>query len=69
MLALLVCVTALAACNALYVPLRLEHVIHTHPRSTALLEAAEADGWLHEHSNITASGIALPDSVHSISGI
>lgn len=56
-LSLLVGISALAACNALYVPLRLEQVIHTHPRSRALLQAAEADGWLQDVSNITASGI------------
>ena len=56
MLTLLVGISALAACNALYVPLRLEQVIHTHPRSIALLHVAEADGWLQEYSNITASG-------------
>ena len=56
-LSLLVGISALAACNALYVPLRLEQVIHTHPRSSALLQAAEADGWLQDVSNITASGV------------
>ena len=55
-LTLLVGISAFAACNALYVPLRLEQVIHTHPRSVALLQAAEADGWLQEYSNITTSG-------------
>ena len=57
-LTLIVGISALAACNALYVPLRLEQVIHAHPRSTALLEAAAADGWLEEESHITASGAA-----------
>lgn len=56
-LALIVGISALAACNALYVPLRLEQVIHTHPRSAALLEAAAADGWLEEHSHVTTSGL------------
>ena len=57
-LALIVGISALAACNALYVPLRLERVIHAHPRSAALLEAAAADGWLQEHSHVTTSGLS-----------
>lgn len=61
-LTLLVGISALAACNALYVPLRLEQVIHTHPRSISLLQAAEADGWLQEYSNITASGMTVHGS-------
>ena len=55
MLTLIVCVSALAAFNALFVPLYLERVIHTHPRSIALLEAAQADGWLTA-SNLPTSG-------------
>ena len=44
-LTLIVSISGLAAFNALYVPLHLEQVIHSHPRSTALLQAAKADGW------------------------
>ncbi|DBA86614.1 TPA: hypothetical protein ACH3X1_005082 [Trebouxia sp. C0004] len=44
-LALIVGISSLAAFNALYVPLHLERVIHTHPRSIGLLRAAQATGW------------------------
>ncbi len=44
-LALIVGISCLAAFNALYVPLHLERVIHTHPRSVGLLHAAKAAGW------------------------
>ena len=45
MLALIVGISCLAAFKALYVPLHLERVIHTHPRSVGLLHAAKATGW------------------------
>lgn len=45
MLSLIVSISGLAAFNAMYVPLRLEQAIHSHPRSTALLAAAQAPGW------------------------
>ena len=44
-LSLIVSISGLAAFNAMYVPLRLEQAIHSHPRSTALLAAARAPDW------------------------
>lgn len=44
-LSLIVSISGLAAFNAMYVPLRLEQAIHIHPRSTALLAAAQAPDW------------------------
>lgn len=66
-LTLIVGISALAAFNALYVPLHLERVIHTHPRSIALLDAARADGWLKD-SNGSSSGQtpAMPVEAYSV---
>ena len=44
-LTLIVSISGLAAFNALYVPLKLEQAVHRHPRSTALLAAAQAPDW------------------------
>ena len=62
---LVVGISGLAAFNALYVPLYLEGVIHTHPRSTALLEAAKAGDWLASHNSTAASGT----QPHGLDGI
>ena len=57
MLALIVGISSLAAFNALYVPLHLESVIHTHPRSVGLLRAAKATGWqLGANSTLRGDG-------------
>lgn len=55
-LMLIVGISGLAAVNAMYVPLYLEQVIHTHPRSTALLQAAKPDGWFATLDGTLASG-------------
>lgn len=44
-LSLIVSISGLAAFNAMYVPLRLEQAIHSHPRRNALLAAAQAPDW------------------------
>ncbi len=59
-LTLIVGISALAAFNALYVPLHLERVVHTHPRSIALLDAANADGWLRGSSGNPSPSLVLP---------
>ena len=47
--------SGLAAFNAMYVPLHLEQVIHSNPRSTALLIAAQASDW-PSNLNTTSAG-------------
>ncbi|KAA6427331.1 MAG: hypothetical protein FRX49_01996 [Trebouxia sp. A1-2] len=56
-LALIVGISSLAAFNALYVPLHLERVVHTHPRSVGLLHAAKTTGWQ------LGVNSTLPDSI------
>lgn len=58
MLSLIVSISGLAAFNAMYVPLRLEQAIHSHPRSTALLAAAQAPNW-PANLNATSAGNSL----------
>jgi hypothetical protein len=58
-LAVVVGIAALAACNALFVPLRLEQQIALHARTPLLLRAHEA-GWFAEGSRWTDAAAGAP---------
>ncbi|KAL3145404.1 hypothetical protein ABBQ38_001651 [Trebouxia sp. C0009 RCD-2024] len=58
-LTLIVSILGLAAFNAMYVPLHLEQVIHSHPRSIALLAVAREADWVTNLNSTHAGGQAL----------
>lgn len=66
-LTLIVSILGLAAFNAMYVPLHLERVIYTHPRSIALLAATREADWVTNLNSTHAGGQALsPDMATAV---
>lgn len=63
-LTLIVSISGLAAFNALYVPLKLEQAVHSHPRSTALLAAARAPDWPANLNSTSAGKQPQASAVH-----
>ena len=64
-LSLIVSISGLAAFNAMYVPLRLEQAIDSHPRRNALLAAAQAPDWPANLNGTSAGESSVYPHTHS----